>query len=97
MLETLLFFSLASYLKTCNFIDPGLTKCSTEAIQGLFNGLNKPENSAEDLNVLIGSIDPLKFKRLKALSAAEGPVAINATLTNLVITGFHDVRIVESR
>lgn len=45
----------------------------------------------------IGSLEPLIIKKIKALSDVDGPVSINATLTNVFVTGFKDVKIVESR
>lgn len=85
----------AHFLKTCDFNDLQFTKCCTGSIQGLFVEMRKP-NGIEGLEE-VGSTDPLKIKRIKALSAPDGPVAINATLSNVTVTGFGDIKIVESK
>ena len=80
-------------MKTCQFKDPDFFKCSTESVQGLFDNLLHGIDGVEGLD----SIDPMRIERLKILASNEGPVAVNASLSQVKVMGFSKVKVVENQ
>lgn len=83
------------WLNTCVIADPvpEFTKCSTTAIQALFRQLN---TGIEGLDTLT-TIDPFKIKKLNILNGGNGPVTLDASLSNVKVTGFANTVIKENK
>jgi hypothetical protein len=90
--ENQLTISTASWIKTCQLKQPEFTKCSTESIRGLFantfNGNFKIKN--------FDSLDPMHLDKLNVLQGS-GPVAVNASLSNVKIVGMSSMFLVENQ
>jgi len=75
------------YVKTCPIDKPNFINCSTHAVQLLFDRIPSgvPEIGLEPL-------DPLKVPIIKILQGV-GPVNVNASLTDVTVTGFGKTKI----
>lgn len=67
-------------------------KCSTTAVQGLFDNVVKGIDGLEGLS----SIDPMRIDRIKILQG-EGPVSVDASLSKVKVLGFSKVKVIENR
>ncbi|XP_066150498.1 circadian clock-controlled protein daywake-like [Euwallacea fornicatus] len=78
------------FVKTCMITKPWdeFVNCSTNAVQHLFSEIPKGNKDIE-LQVL----DPLQIPAVKILQGGGGPVAVNATLTQVSVVGFGNTKI----
>lgn len=86
--------STASWLSTCRIYEPGFTKCSTSSIQKLIDQLNIGIPDIEDT---VGKFDPLKVRDIFFKQDNNEVATIRANLTDVVIKGFKEMKIKESR
>ncbi|XP_026477545.1 uncharacterized protein LOC113383497 [Ctenocephalides felis] len=81
----------ADFMKSCTLKAPDFKKCNLESIQGLFSKL-----ATGIAEIDVPAADPLHIDKLRILQG-QGPVSVNASLENVVITGFSKTKIVENR
>lgn len=81
----------ADYIKSCSIKDPEFTKCSTESIQMLMSHL-----SNDGIEGFDEKVDPLRINKIRIFQG-QGPVSINSSLSKAVVTGFSNMKIVESK
>ncbi|KAL1506459.1 hypothetical protein ABEB36_005822 [Hypothenemus hampei] len=79
------------FVKTCMITKPReeFRNCSTNSVQTLFYEIPKGN---EDIGLQV--LDPLKVPVVKILQGGGGPVAVNASLTDVTVIGFGNTKIV---
>ncbi|XP_030370994.1 uncharacterized protein LOC115621474 [Scaptodrosophila lebanonensis] len=83
-----------SFLPSCRIYEPGFTKCSTNTVQKLIDQLvvGIPEIAQS-----FGSFDPMHVKDIAFKQDNNEVATIRANLTDVVIKGFAQTKIKESR
>lgn len=83
-----------AFLPSCRIYEPGFTKCSTNSIQKLLDQLNI---GIPEVLERFGPFDPMRVRDIVFKQDNNEVATIRANLTNLVVKGFANTKVKESR
>ncbi|BFF92628.1 uncharacterized protein DMAD_10643 [Drosophila madeirensis] len=83
-----------SWLPSCRIYEPGFTKCSTNSIQKLLDQMNF---GIPEIVESFGSFDPMHVRDIIFKQDNNEVATIRANLTDLVVKGFAQTKVKESR
>nr|CAD7406854.1 unnamed protein product [Timema cristinae] len=80
------------WIKTCFYKQPDFEECNKESVQGIFSKLSE---GFQEAGVL--PLDPLHVTEISILQGNDGPVAVNASLTQVVIRGLSAINVTNNK
>eukprot|EP00099_Drosophila_melanogaster_P023695 NP_651532.1 uncharacterized protein Dmel_CG14259 [Drosophila melanogaster] len=83
-----------AFLPSCRIYEPGFTKCSTNSIQKLLDQLNI---GIPEVLERFGPFDPMRVRDIVFKQDNNEVATIRANLTDLVVKGFANTKVKESR
>ncbi|EDX14627.1 protein takeout [Drosophila simulans] len=83
-----------AFLPSCRIYEPGFTKCSTNSIQKLLDQLNI---GIPEVVERFGPFDPMRVRDIVFKQDNNEVATIRANLTDLVVKGFANTKVKESR
>ncbi|XP_043655028.1 protein takeout [Drosophila teissieri] len=83
-----------AFLPSCRIYEPGFTKCSTNTIQKLLDQLNI---GIPEVLERFGPFDPMRVRDIVFKQDNNEVATIRANLTDLVVKGFANTKVKESR
>ncbi|KAH8363477.1 hypothetical protein KR084_010800 [Drosophila pseudotakahashii] len=83
-----------AFLPSCRIYEPGFTKCSTNSIQKLLDQLNI---GIPEVQERFGPFDPMRVRDIVFKQDNNEVATIRANLTELVVKGFANTKVKESR
>lgn len=83
---------LADWLITCSYKDPNFDKCHLNSIYGLFENVLKGNYKVKGID----SLEPVLLDKVQ-ITQGSGPVSLDASLTNLKISGLSKGEIIDNK
>lgn len=79
-------------MKTCSFNDPEFRKCHVESVRRLFENVFNGNYKIDGL----GSVEPITLDKIQIIQG-DGPVALDASLSDLKIFGLSNAELVQNQ